>query len=58
MAHATVKPALGDRPSYPAKTVAQDRWSLITGCIQNHAGIITNVYTHVVIGRQASFVLV
>ena len=27
----TVEPVLGDHPFCPAKTVAQDRWSLITG---------------------------
>ena len=28
---AAVEPVLGDHPFCPAKTVAQDRWSLITG---------------------------
>ena len=27
----TVEPVLGDHPFCPAKTVAQDRWSLIAG---------------------------
>ena len=52
----TVKPVLGDRPSSPAKVVIQDRWSLITGCTQNHVGIIMNAYMYVCIiytGRQA-----
>ena len=43
----TVKPVSGDRPSSAAKAVAQDRWSLITGCIPNHVDIITTVYTYV-----------
>ena len=54
----TVKPVC---LSNPAKAVAQDRWSLITGCTQNHIGIIMNVYTYVCIiyiGRQANVVLV
>ena len=44
-----IKPVFFVRPSSPAKAVAQNRWSLITGCTQNHFGIIMNVYTYVCI---------
>ena len=44
--------------SNPANAVAQDRWSLITGCTQNRVGKEMNVYTDVCIiytGRHALY---
>ena len=42
----TVEPVLGDHPFCPAKTVAQDRWSHITGrtTIMNVLPLVRYVY--------------
>ena len=40
----TVEPVLGDHPFCPAKTVAQDRWSLITGRTKIIFYLLSDVY--------------